>query len=315
MSRETPDVLQQGGRWLRVGILTLTMAGPALNSLLAWMRQRSQEVNTHSADLQESAHDASSAARQQIDDFTRASRQRMAAQVSYLQQQAGQVSSQTAQLRAALRREKRQRRELDRMLSQLRAAGINWSQELLKRGEDVTEDLLAQGGKISSDLLERGSEVSHELVARGEQLLRGGRRRNGAFWTILGFSAGLVAAASATYLLIRSRLLRRQTEQDGQIELPPNQALQGRAPGARPAGTIRHIDGAGNSVTSLQQPGNAEQNAAVPADAAFVGVVRTKQYFPITAIIEGVEAEDVVFFTSEEEAQSEGFSAATAPAE
>jgi hypothetical protein len=304
------------------------------------MRQRSQSVSERSDDLQDAAHDARAAAFQQLNDFTQASRQRVAAQANYLQRQAQQLSAQAKYLRGSLRKEQRQRRKLNKTLKQLREAGFDWSQELLKRGENLTEDLVAQGGKISSDLLERGGEVSHDLAERGGQLTqvlvkrgsevgqglakrsnaigqdlaeRSGqllhptdaRKRNSTFWTIFGFSTGLVVAVTVTYLFLRQRILRDEREQNQQIELASDASRKGKAT-ARPAGTILHLDSNSSSVATLQTV-DVEHKVVAPADAAFVGVMSTKQYYPVAT---AVEAKDLIYFTSEAEAKSQGFSAA-----
>jgi hypothetical protein len=340
VKREETGFTQQASRWLRVGALTLTTIGPAVNTLLAWMRQRSQSVSERSDDLQDAAHDARAAAFQQLNDFTQASRQRVVAQANYLQRQAQQLSAQAKYLRGSLRKEQRQRRKLNKTLKQLREAGFDWSQELLKRGENLTEDLVAQGGKISSDLLERGGEVSHDLAERGGQLTqvlvkrgsevgqglakrsnaigqdlaeRSGqllhptdaRKRNSTFWTIFGFSTGLVVAVTVTYLFLRQRILRDEREQNQQIELASDASRKGKAT-ARPAGTILHLDSNSSSVATLQTV-DVEHKVVAPADAAFVGVMSTKQYYPVAT---AVEAKDLIYFTSEAEAKSQGFSAA-----
>lgn len=340
MKREETGFTQQASRWLRVGALTLTTIGPAVNTLLAWMRQRSQSVSERSDDLQDAAHDARVAAFQQLDDFTQASRQRVVAQADYLQRQAQQLSAQAKYLRSSLRKEQRQRRKLNKTLKQLREAGLDWGQELLKRGENLTEDLVAQGGKISSDLLERGSGVRHDLAERGGKITqdvaeRGGqltqvlvkrgsaigqdlaersgqllhptdaRKRNNTFWTIFGFSTGLVVAVTVTYLFLRQRILRDEREQNQQIELASDESRKGRAT-ERPAGTILHLDSNSSSVATLQTV-DVEHKVAAPADAAFVGVMSTKQYYPVAT---AVEAKDLIYFTSEAEAKSQGFSAA-----
>jgi nucleotide-binding universal stress UspA family protein len=349
VKREETGFAQQASRWARVGVLTLTTLGPAFSTLLAWLRQRSQSVSERSDELEDAAHDARAAASQQLDEFTYASRQKVVEQAEYLQKQARQLNAQAKQLRTTLRREQRQRRKLNKTLKQLRQAGIDWSQELLKRGENLRGDLVVQGGKISSDLLERsgevsrdwaerGSKISHDLAERGSKLTQdlsergsqltqglvkrgtevsqdlAGRskqqvqpkpKRNSPFWAIFGFTAGLVAAAVVTYLFIRRRMLQREIDQSQQIELPQDQLFDGMV-SPRPTGTILHIDSNGSSVATVQAV-NLEQNVAAPADAAFVGVVSTKQYYPISV---PVEAKDVVYFISEEEATSEGFSAA-----
>lgn len=329
MKREETGFTQQASRWLRVGALTLTTLGPAVNTLLAWMRQRSQSVSERSDDLQDTAHDARAAAFQQLSDFTYASRQRVAEQANYLQRQAQQLSAQAKHLRGSLRKEQRQRRKLNKTLKQLREAGLDWSQELLKRGENLTEELVAQGGKISSDLLERGSEVSHDLAERGGQLTqvlvkrgskagqdlaergsqllrpRAARKRNNTFWMIFGFSTGLVIAVTATYLFLRRRMQRDEREQNQQIELASDAPGIGKVT-ERPAGTIRQFDSNSGSVATLQTV-DIEHKVAAPADAAFVGVMSTKLYYPVAT---AVEAKDLIYFTSEAEAESQGFTAA-----
>lgn len=329
MKREETGFTQQASRWLRVGALTLTTLGPAVNTLLAWMRQRSQSVSERSDDLQDTAHDARAAAFQQLSDFTYASRQRVAEQANYLQRQAQQLSAQAKHLRGSLRKEQRQRRKLNKTLKQLRKAGFDWSQELLKRGENLTEELVAQGGKISSDLLERGSEVSHDLAERGGQLTqvlvkrgskagqdlaergsqllhpRAARKRNNTFWMIFGFSTGLVIAVTATYLFLRRRMQRDEREQNQQIELASDASGIGKVT-ERPAGTIRQFDSNSGSVATLQTV-DIEHKVAAPADAAFVGVMSTKLYYPVAT---AVEAKDLIYFTSEAEAESQGFTAA-----
>lgn len=329
MKREETGFTQQASRWLRVGALTLTTLGPAVNTLLAWMRQRSQSVSERSDDLQDTTHDARAAAFQQLSDFTYASRQRVAEQANYLQRQAQQLSAQAKHLRGSLRKEQRQRRKLNKTLKQLRKAGFDWSQELLKRGENLTEELVAQGGKISSDLLERGSEVSHDLAERGGQLTqvlvkrgskagqdlaergsqllrpRAARKRNNTFWMIFGFSTGLVIAVTATYLFLRRRMQRDEREQNQQIELASDASGIGKVT-ERPAGTIRQFDSNSGSVATLQTV-DIEHKVAAPADAAFVGVMSTKLYYPVAT---AVEAKDLIYFTSEAEAESQGFTAA-----
>ncbi|MFL5690276.1 MAG: hypothetical protein ACJ795_00580, partial [Ktedonobacteraceae bacterium] len=67
-----------------------------------------------------------------------------------------------------------------------------------------------------------------------------------------------------------------------------------------------HLDSNSSSVATLQTVG-VEYEVVAPADAAFVGVMSTKQYYPVAT---AVEAEDLIYFTSEAEARSQGFTAA-----
>src|SRR5436305_4588201 len=298
MNREIQNSVRKGTRWLRVGVLTLTMAGPIVNTLLKWLRLRSQSSGERTADFQQSAGAVPAAALDRFNEFTLASRQRAAEQVRLLQEQTRQLRSQTRYLRKALRKETKQRRELNKLAKQLREAGIDWSQELLKRGEGLTGGLALQGSKISQDLIERGgkvtqdlsergsqvtrtlvkrgSELTQDLAERGEQLLQPVRTRNRTFWTLFGFSLGLVGAAVVTYLFVRRRMMQEEAEQSQPIELPQDQELYVGGI-SRPAGEILHIDNDGADVVILEAVGTDVDNGVeVPSEAVFVGVVSTK---------------------------------------
>ncbi len=69
---------QEGSRWLRVALLTLTVLGPIINTIVERMRQRSQE-------LQDTALTTQTAARHRLDKMTQASRQLAAEQAQKLQ--------------------------------------------------------------------------------------------------------------------------------------------------------------------------------------------------------------------------------------
>jgi len=292
--------------------------------------------------------------------LTPLSRQLMAEQVRQLQKQARHWQMQAKHLRKALRHESKQRRRLNKMVKQLQKAGVDWSQEMLKRSEGLTGDLVSQGsrisqnwlerggkvthnlterggelsqdfvkrggkltrdltergselsqdfvkrgGKLTRDLTERGSELSQDLVKRGGNLLQPARQRKGTFWTVFGFSLGVVVAAIVTYLFVRKRIVQQLPGQEQQIELPPQEHDWNGGHKSQPTGEIRHIDSEGATVATLQVVGT-QQQVAVPADAAFVGVVASKTYYPLETPI---DSKDVIYFSSEEEAQAEGFRA------
>ena len=348
MNREIQNRVQKGTRWLRVGVLTLTMAGPIVNTLLKWLRQRSQSLGERSADLQQSASAVQATALDRFNEFALAGRQRAVEQVRLLQEQTQQLRSQTRHLRKALRKEARQRRKLNKLVKQLREAGIDWSQELLKRGEGLTGGLVLQGGKISQVLIERGgkvtqdlsergsqvtrtlvkrggelthdlrkrsSEVTQDLAERGEQLLQPVRRRNSTFWALFGFSLGLVGAAVVTYLFVRRRMIREAAEQSQHIELPQDQELYVVGT-SRPVGEILHIDNDGADVVILEAvETDVDNEVEVPDEAVFVGVVSTKYYYPVDTSLDQLslsddKARDLVYFASEEDAKAQGFTAA-----
>jgi len=196
---------QEGNRWLRVGLLALTLLGPIVKTIADRMRQRSQA-------LQDTTLSAQTAARQRLDELTQASRQVALEQAQQLQAQARQLQAQALQLREALSENAEQSLKV---AEQVRKAGEEWSRELMKRGGKVTRD----------------------LTERGESLLEPVRKGDGAFWTALGFSIGLTAAVVATYLFVRQRFLQQATGEDQQIELPQNnyRSSSERETPARPA--------------------------------------------------------------------------------
>jgi hypothetical protein len=282
--------------------------------------------------------------------LTPLSRKLVAEQARQLQMQARYWQMQAKHLRKALRHESKQRRRLNKMVQQLQKAGVDWGQEMLKRSEGLTGDLVSQGSKLSQDWLERGgelsqdlvkrggkltrdltergsdlsqdlvkrgsklshdladrgSELSQDLVKRGSNLLLPARQRKSTFWTVFGFSLGVVVAAAVTYLFVRKRIVQQLPGQEQQIELPPREHDWNGTHKSQPAGEIRHIDSEGATVATLQAVGT-QQQVEVPADAAFVGVVASKTYYPLET---PVDSKDVIYFSSEEEAQAEGFTAA-----
>jgi len=174
---------------------------------------------------------------------------------------------------------------------------------LAERGGKVSQNVLDFGGKTTHDLAERSEEFTQELAKQGQRLLEPVRGRDRTFWSIVGFSVGLVAAGTITYQLVRRRVVKQEIEQDEQIELPSNISWNGS--GSRPIGEISYVDQGGTSIATLEivDVETLEQ----PADAAFVGVKSTKIYYSIDTEL---EPKDVVYFSTEEEAKAQGFTAA-----
>ena len=318
------------GRWLRLAMLTYTLATPVIRIVLERVQKQAQSAanRAQQATLSE-----------RLGDLTEEGRERIAEQVERLRRSAQQLQKQSRELRKAASKEAKQRRKL---LEELRKAGIDWGQDMLKRGEHLTEDLLergseasqelarrseelaaavaGRGSQITRDLAERGEElthdltkrtrkasralakrgrkVTHNLTERGEELLEPIRKQNRNFLAILGFSIGLLIAGFVTYRLVRARTERAQVEDDQSIELPLSSAV---AQSAR----VRRADERqnGSAVATLE---NIETGAQ-PAGALFVGIANTKRYYPIDA---QVEETDLVYFISEEEARAQGYTAA-----
>lgn len=320
MNTENQGKAKQVGRWLDVALLVSTLARPFAKNLLKRSGQGAQSRPVRAA--QENAQITQPDIRQRINELALERRQWVTEQVQQLNEQARQLQKQSRQLRNALRHEARQRNKL---LEQMRKSGMEWSQDVLKRGERLTGDIVERGGKITQDLLElggktahdlaersgefthelveRSGKVSHDLAKRGEELLEPVRKRDRNFWTIVGFVIGLVAAGVVTYQLVRRRVAQQETEQDEHIELPQSESLNSRQ--SRPAGEIRRIDQGGTVVATLQTVD--VKNTERPAGALYVGVLSTKKYYPVDTAL---EPDDLVYFASEEEAQTKGFTPA-----
>ncbi len=260
-------ILHKGGQWLRVGILTLTTLGPIVSTLLARMRQQGADNgNQQMVLVKGKIQEARQPALQRLEKLTAASRQQAAEQAQQLSAQAQQLQMQAAQLRKALRKEAKQR---TKMAKQMRKTGLKWSQDVLKRGGNLTEDLVEQSAKLSQDLKERGEQitediregagtltqklskrtgqVAQDLSERGSQITqkiskrtsqvaqdfsgRGGVpiQKRGRLLSIIGFSAGCALAAITTFIIVR-RLVEQNSEQDQQIELPLSNAANGAVP-------------------------------------------------------------------------------------
>jgi len=171
-----------------------------------------------------------------------------------------------------------------------------------RRGK-VTQNDVESGGKTTHDAAGRGGEFTQELVKQGQKLLEPIRRRDRTFWSIVGFSIGLVVAGTITYQLVRRRVAQQEIEQDEHIELPSSNSLNGL--GGRPIGEISYIDQEGAPVATFEivDLETIEQ----PTDATFVGVKSTKLYYSIDTEL---EPKDLVYFSTEEEAKAQGFTAA-----
>jgi hypothetical protein len=246
----------------------------------------------------------------QIKELVQETREWVEDQVEQLSEQVQQLQKQTRQLRKTMRREVRKRRKnwnrlrrsMPSLTKNLQKRRENLTERLMQRGGKITQNVLDFGGKTTQDLAERSGAFTQELAKRGERLLEPVRKRDRTFWSIVGFGIGLLTAGIITYQLVRRRVAQQETEQDEHIELPQSNSWDGS--GGRPVGEISYIDQGGTSVATLEivDVKTVEQSA----DAAVVGVKSTKLYYSVDTEL---EPEDLVYFTTEEEAKAQGFTA------
>lgn len=184
-----------------------------------------------------------------------------------------------------------------------------YSQQLLKRGEDLTHELRERGSELTHELAKRGEVVSKELKQRSSVAARELYEQRSAFWITFGFAVGLTATTITAYLLVRKRMRRLDEEADIQItwsgslyNLPLN------SPEA----------GSDNQEMQEMAPVAEQTRFAIPANAAFVGVINTRRYYPIETPLDQLAASNngsegitsITYFTSEEDALAHGFTSA-----
>ncbi len=144
-----------------------------------------------------------------------------------------------------------------------------------------------------------------------------------SFWIAFSFGIGLATAGIVTFFWWQRRF--QQQEDETLIQLPSDQeGLVGDVGDARVGGTIVAV-GADATEEVLQEGDAAAEDtqdedtvstetlvANALTNATFVGVVDTKRYYPLETPLDQLTAEngevaDVVYFTSEEDAQSQGY--------
>lgn len=231
--------------------------------------------------------------------------------------------------------------------SDLKERGGKLSQTVVERSSQLSQDLADRSSKLTQDLAERGGEISQELAQRSRRARRelSGQDRN--FWILFGFGSGLIATAIITFVLIRRRL-QRVVEEEPPIQLLYDNTDTTTANAVISRGNIYSVGANGTKLEAQTMATSTADNAVpetgVPTSpvnetsqtispvnestgsstteissslthAAFVGVNSTKQYYPVETPLDQLhttdgEMLDVVYFSSEDEAQRQGFSAA-----
>jgi hypothetical protein len=121
----------------------------------------------------------------------------------------------------------------------------------------------------------------------------------------------MVTATVVTYLLIRKRMERHELEAGQQFELSQdrgweNGSWERQGEQAKPAGEIVYMDNEGAVVATVEAVDVDTGDLEAPADAAFVGVVSTKRFYPVEVTLD--DGLELVYFVSEDEARSQGYS-------
>lgn len=204
------NLRKNAGRWVRVGVLTLTTLGPIINVVSSRLRERTRKLQENTV-------------KRGQETLTQSQRQLLSVGAS-----------------------------LSDTLTELKSNP--YSQELLKRGSELSGTLAEQGGKLSHELAERSSKAAQELAKQSQrttrevsqrtrraaeqaqrELIRAGSQvREQAtspdyaarFWSVSGFIVGLISAIAAAYLFIRRRI-QPNTPDTGSIQRSNHASLNG----------------------------------------------------------------------------------------
>ncbi len=334
------------GRWLRIGILTVATLGPIVNTIIERMRERSlalrqlketpyaQELLKRGSDLTGTLTEQGSKIGQVLaergsglSEQGSKTAQAVLERGSVLAEQGSKTaqavlergsvlaeqSSKTAQ--AVLERGSVLAEQGSKTAQAVLERSNEVSRDLAKRGSQVSRDLVKRSGRVTKEVTQRGQKATQELAERGSKVTHELKENRFVFWATFG--VGLLAAAAATYLFMQKRL-QRQSDEEQLIPLEPSGTQNGfikmQTSSEKPktnSKTGTEAQAAQPAVAVAEQPVAQEY----PAGTRFLGVVSSKRYYsaetPQTQLPHTEDGKlDVVYFSSEEEAKTQGFSAA-----
>jgi len=329
-------------RLLRVGTLALTVLSPVINTLTARLADRLErggkvkealktldvaDVETVKQPLSDALRGRGEVLVQELEDLiergTKLSQSLAArgSEVTHDLADRGNTASQDL-----LKRSEEIRKELGKRGQKLNKSSQKLAKNLNKRSQKVAKDLSQRSEKITKDLSRRSEKVTKELSKRGRQATQQISEHNGTFWIISGFVVGLAAAGVTAYLLIKQRVRQQQQlEAESSFSLSQNGYLNSSISAHRDTPTRPTPSSASQQPTqpslsddisptvAVVDPENRTPSAqSIPADAAFIGLVSTQRYYPVSSLTEQLTAQktgknNFVFFTTEEEAQQQGY--------
>ena len=226
------NLRQNAGRWVRVGVLTLTTLGPIINVVSSQIRERTRKLQQDTA-------------KRGQETLTQSQKQLLTVGASLADTLTELKSNPYSQ-------------ELLKRGSELSGTfaeqGSKLSHELAERGSKATQVVVERGSDLARDLTQRGSKASQELAKQSQRTTREVSRRTqraaqqaqrellrassqvreratspdyaARFWSICGFIVGLASAITAAYFFIRRRIQPNTTE-DASIQLSNHAMLNG----------------------------------------------------------------------------------------
>lgn len=317
MSSKSKQTVRETGRWIRVGAFSASALLPLVNTAINRIRAR-QDANVaitreRNPEYKENLVDLTSGAQSEAQEDL----QNVAATLSL------------NELLTELQRRSRNQ-DLIRRTNELRE-GVR------DRSSKFSRAIVERSGEVSHELAKRSGEVSHELSKRGRYAQQTIAEQDRNFWVALGFGFGLTAAGIITFVLVRRRLQRPTETDEAPIQLSydaarPKPVESASASGSRGGIYAVHpsnghvevhsdnpshdaIDAISPTTPSSQTSEDTHGGNTAPADAAFVGVASTKHYYPVETPLDQLanpseKHPDIIYFTSETEAQAQGFQAA-----
>jgi len=330
------------GRWLRVGFLTFSVLGPAINTVLERRRglKEGQRAGVNEAQtvvvvpeqgskpsLSESLLElpyAQSLLRrgEELANELRERGNRLSQNVA---EHGGKVSHELIDRSGELTRDligrggqasQEMLRQSEWAVKELRRQSEKAARTMSKESEKAARRLMKQSKKASKELTQRGEKITQELVRRSQGFTQELAERNGRAWTIVGFGIGLLSATAVAYVFISRRVQRdRGEEAEEHILISPTSPTS-------PTSLTSPVASNGYQNVKEGAPTAAAEERSAPArptDAALVGVVSTRHYYPVETPLaqlreqarEKGELVDIIYFSSEEEAKAQGFSAAS----
>lgn len=306
------DLSQEMRRWLRVGAFTLTALGPAINTLRERLRAR--------AEARSQQQEAEQKNNEQPDP-----QERLAVLGAALAESLAELRAHPYSRKLA--------RQGELLAEELMDRGRKLSHTVIESGNDASQQLFKRGKKATKKWSKSQARMKKELRKRNRKAQQTQALRSNMFWLAFVCSAGLTAAAVAIYLYIQRRNQQQEAYDNQPIELRQNDRWDGtslkeqvsptQSPSSPEDPSIPYTD---SSIVS-REPDLSEASrvsdlaeGAIPEDATVIGVVSTRLYYPIEVPLEQLTAAEddasaevtVIYFASEDEAQSRGFTAAGA---
>lgn len=355
-------------RWLRVGVLTLTVLGPTINTIIARLRERTTTLQQAVAEQRvEESPTLRAAANQGMaskpslgesllelkerpyaqdllhrgEDLAEELRARSSHLSNTLVEHGGRVRNDFVDRSGEITRDLIGRggmasqelvKQSEKALKQISRQREKAAKRINKRSTKAAKDLTRHGEKAARQLTRRSEKITQQLVRRSREITEATQElveRNGRALTIAGFGVGLISASVIAYLFIRRRMRHQEVEEGGEqhILLSHNghrnqervnpvvrPGIQSNTATSSPA-PVTEENTPAIAVVERQQKSPTQQVA--PADAILVGIVNTHYYYPVEMPLDDLEKlartpegqSDIIYFITEEEARSQGFSA------